>query len=134
MNLYPNAGDSPYVPMHWANLMFSRIGIGMFYVLLMLLSAAAWGMSESGLSLSELVKAGDIMPSKVVQPCKPGSCLFAGQNVTLIVSNGVISYDKYYNDPRFPKWNIDDVLPAPRSLLSKIYTDELMAASKRSRP
>ena len=29
----------------------------------------------------------------------------------------LISYDKYYNDPRFPKWNIDDVLPAPRSLL-----------------
>ncbi len=120
---------------------------------------------------------------RVTQPCKPGSCPFSGQTVTVIVEknltiggpvlelkeefeaatgatlhvvlvqpethfdnflsdvvNGVgkydasiagawwlgelvagdylISYDKYYNDPRFPKWNIADVLPGPRSLLS----------------
>lgn len=29
----------------------------------------------------------------------------------------VIPYDRYYGDPRFPKWDIDDVLPGPRSLL-----------------
>ena len=36
----------------------------------------------------------------------------------LVEGDCIISYDKYYNDPRFPKWNIDDVLPAPRNLLS----------------
>ena len=36
----------------------------------------------------------------------------------LVAGDYIISYDKYYNDPRFPKWNIDDVLPGPRSLLS----------------
>jgi len=35
----------------------------------------------------------------------------------LVGGNYIIPYDKYYADPRFPKWNIDDVLPAPRSLL-----------------
>lgn len=35
----------------------------------------------------------------------------------LVTSNYIISYDKYYKDPRFPQWNINDVLPAPRSLL-----------------
>lgn len=29
----------------------------------------------------------------------------------------VIPYDRYHRDPRFPKWDIDDVLPGPRSLL-----------------
>jgi len=29
----------------------------------------------------------------------------------------ITSYDRLYGDPRFPKWNIDDVLPGPRSLL-----------------
>ena len=35
-----------------------------------------------------------------------------------MVGDYLIPYDKYYNGPRFPKWNIDDVLPGPRSLLS----------------
>ena len=29
-----------------------------------------------------------------------------------------ISYDKYFKDQRFPKWALEDVVPAPRSLLS----------------
>lgn len=36
----------------------------------------------------------------------------------LVTGDYIIPYDKYYTDPRFPKWNIDDVLAAPRSLLS----------------
>ena len=36
----------------------------------------------------------------------------------LVAGDYIISYDKYYKDPRFPKWDINDVLPAPRSLLS----------------
>ena len=36
----------------------------------------------------------------------------------LVGGDHVISYDRYYHDARFPKWNIGDVLPAPRSLLS----------------
>ncbi len=36
----------------------------------------------------------------------------------LVDGDYILSYDKYYNDPRFPQWNINDVLPAPRSLLS----------------
>ena len=188
MNLYPNAGDSPYVSMHWASLTFNHIGIWILYALLMFLSAAAGATSSEpvkakGGATVTVVNAGDIVPpNKVVQPCKPGDCPFTGQSVTVIMSNGVISlsipelkeefeaatgaklnimqvpfnenfenffsdvvnhagkydaslagawwlgelvagdyiisYDKYYNDPRFPKWNIDDVLPAPRSLLS----------------
>lgn len=36
-----------------------------------------------------------------------------------LVSGGyLVSYDKYYADSRFPRWNIDDVLPGPRRLLS----------------
>jgi multiple sugar transport system substrate-binding protein len=35
----------------------------------------------------------------------------------LVAGDFIIPYDKYYNDPRFPKWDFDDVLPAPRSLL-----------------
>ena len=35
----------------------------------------------------------------------------------LVEGDSIVSYDKYYNDPRFPKWNIDDVLPAPRRQL-----------------
>ena len=31
-----------------------------------------------------------------------------------LVSGGyLLSYDKYYTDPRFPRWDIDDVLPGP---------------------
>ncbi|HEY9063813.1 MAG TPA: extracellular solute-binding protein [Burkholderiaceae bacterium] len=36
----------------------------------------------------------------------------------LVAGDYILPYDKYYKDPRFPKWNVDDVLPAPRSLLS----------------
>lgn len=35
----------------------------------------------------------------------------------LVAGDYIISYDHLYGDPRFPKWSIDDVLPAPRSLL-----------------
>jgi multiple sugar transport system substrate-binding protein len=35
----------------------------------------------------------------------------------LVAGDFIVPYEKYYNDPRFPKWNVDDVLPAPRSLL-----------------
>lgn len=130
---------------------------------------------------ASVVKPGDVVPPRVVAPCAPGKCPFAGQKVTVIVSKSTIahaipelkaefeaatgatleivqaphnehfenfisdassragvydasiagawwlgdlvagdyimSYDKYYNDPRFPKWNVDDVLPAPRNLL-----------------
>ena len=131
---------------------------------------------------ASVVNTGALVPPRVVQPCKPGGCPFAGQNVTVLLVKSqnagaigelknefeaatgaklnfvqlphqelfpnfmsdltnhtgkydaayagswwlgelvggdyLISYDKYYNDPRFPKWNIDDVLSAPRSLLS----------------
>ncbi len=131
---------------------------------------------------ASVVNTSNIVPPRVAQPCKPGSCPFAGQNVTVLMikaenagafgemknefeaatgaklnlvqlshqdlfpnfmsdlTNGtgkydaayagawwlgelvtgdyIISYDKFYNDSRFPKWNINDVLPAPRSLLS----------------
>ncbi|HKX39918.1 MAG TPA: extracellular solute-binding protein [Burkholderiaceae bacterium] len=36
----------------------------------------------------------------------------------LVAGDHVLSYDRYYQDPRFPKWDIAEVLPAPRSLLS----------------
>jgi multiple sugar transport system substrate-binding protein len=36
----------------------------------------------------------------------------------LVVGDFIIPYDRYYKDPRFPKWRLEDVLPAPRSLLS----------------
>jgi multiple sugar transport system substrate-binding protein len=35
----------------------------------------------------------------------------------LVAGNLILAYDKLYGDRRFPKWDIDDVLPAPRSLL-----------------
>jgi multiple sugar transport system substrate-binding protein len=35
-----------------------------------------------------------------------------------VESGFVVPYDKFYDDPRFPRWNIEDVLPAPRSLLT----------------
>jgi multiple sugar transport system substrate-binding protein len=128
------------------------------------------------------VRHGPLMPPRVAPPCKPGSCPFAGQTVTvlafraqpitgplhelkeefeaatgakleivevsfnehfdnfisdvtnkvgrydttlagawwlgeLVAGDFIVPYDKYYNDPRFPKWSIDEVLPAPRSLL-----------------
>ncbi len=128
-----------------------------------------------------VVGSGEIVPPRVVPPCKPGRCPFAGQSVTVLAAKSVIgrslpelkeefeaatgarlnivqvpfnehfdhflsdvthrtgkydaslvgawwlgelvtgdhivSYDAYYNDPRFPKWDIDEVLPAPRNLL-----------------
>lgn len=36
----------------------------------------------------------------------------------MVAGGHLLSYDKFYGDPRFPKWNTDDVLPGPRSLLS----------------
>lgn len=36
-----------------------------------------------------------------------------------LVSGGfIVPYDPYYGDPRFPPWDIEDVLPAPRALLA----------------
>lgn len=35
----------------------------------------------------------------------------------LVAGGYIVSYDKYYKDPRFPKWDINDLLPAPRALL-----------------
>ena len=128
------------------------------------------------------VNVGNIVPPRVVPPCKPGHCPFAGQSVTMVIikeANGgaigelkdefeaatgakltlaqfthqdlfpnfmsdltthagkydaayagawwlgelvagdfILPYDKYYRDPRFPQWSVDDVLPGPRSLLS----------------
>jgi multiple sugar transport system substrate-binding protein len=135
-----------------------------------------------GSSTVTVVKPGDVVPPRVAPACKPGSCAFAGQTVTILlpksliavpvlelkdefeaatgatlkivqvasldlfdhffsdVANGagkydallasawwlgelvagdyVIPYDRYYQSPRFPKWNIGEVLPAPRGLLS----------------
>jgi multiple sugar transport system substrate-binding protein len=36
----------------------------------------------------------------------------------MVAGGHLLPYDKYYDDPRFPKWNSDDVLPGPRNLLS----------------
>jgi multiple sugar transport system substrate-binding protein len=36
----------------------------------------------------------------------------------MVAGGHLLAYDKFYDDPRFPKWDIDDVLPGPRSLLS----------------
>jgi multiple sugar transport system substrate-binding protein len=35
----------------------------------------------------------------------------------LVAGDYIVPYDRFYGDPRFPAWNIDDVLPAPRRLL-----------------
>jgi multiple sugar transport system substrate-binding protein len=35
----------------------------------------------------------------------------------VVAGDFIIPYDKYYGDPRFPQWDIKDVLPGPRSLL-----------------
>lgn len=128
------------------------------------------------------VNLGDIVPPRVVPPCAPGRCPFAGQSVSMLIvkeanegalgelkaefeaatgarlnliqfthqdlfpnfmsdltthagkydaayagawwlgelvaGDFILSYDKFVKDPRFPKWNLDDVLPGPRSLLS----------------
>lgn len=134
-------------------------------------------------SEASVVKVGEVIAPRVVQPCKPAHCPYAGQTVKVMVVKGaviggplvelkdefeaatgaklelvrlpleemfanlisdmtnrvgkydgaivgawwlgelvagdhIISYDKYYLDPRFPKWDINEVLPAPRALLS----------------
>jgi multiple sugar transport system substrate-binding protein len=35
----------------------------------------------------------------------------------LVGGDYIISYDKFYNDSRFPKWDIEEVLPGPQELL-----------------
>jgi multiple sugar transport system substrate-binding protein len=35
----------------------------------------------------------------------------------LVDGDLILSYDQWYDDPRFPKWDINNVLPAPRALL-----------------
>ncbi|MBI1880450.1 MAG: extracellular solute-binding protein [Chloroflexi bacterium] len=35
----------------------------------------------------------------------------------LVAGDFIQPYDQWYDDPRFPKWDINDVLPGPRSLL-----------------
>jgi multiple sugar transport system substrate-binding protein len=127
-------------------------------------------------------QANDVPVPRVLSACAPGTCLFAGQKVTVIATKSAISvallevkqefeaatgahldivrlpgvehyptiisdmtnhtgkydasiaaawwvgdmvagghllsYEKFYDDPRYPKWDIDDVLPGPRNLLS----------------
>lgn len=36
----------------------------------------------------------------------------------LVGGDYILSYDQWYDDPRFPKWDIEDVQPGPRSLLT----------------
>ena len=138
-----------------------------------ILFAAADGTAQSGMSPPEPVKAkgggvvtvvkvGDIVPPRVAPPCKPGSCLFAGQSVTVIVSGSIISssilagkkefeaatgaplninrvpfsenFEHFFSDLSSRSGKVDssiagawwlgelggadDILPAPRSLLS----------------
>lgn len=128
------------------------------------------------------VQKNELPVPRVLPPCKPGECLFAGQKVTVIATKSAISlalleveeefeaatgaeleivrmvgvehyptiisdmtnrvgrfdasiaaawwigdmiagghllaYDKLYDDPRFPKWRVDEVLPGPRTLLT----------------
>lgn len=142
---------------------------------------------------ASVVNVGDVIPPVVAMPCEPGQCPFAGQSVTVIVSESggadgpmvgplyeirqefeaatgatltiveepldehfaalitdlttgggeydasiagawwigdlvsqefILSYDQFYDDPRFPKWELGDVQPAPRTLLEydgKLY-------------
>lgn len=35
----------------------------------------------------------------------------------LVAGGFIVPYEPYLKDPRFPKWDFDDVLPAPRALL-----------------
>ena len=35
----------------------------------------------------------------------------------LVEGDFILPYDDFYNDPRFPQWDYEDVLPGPRSLL-----------------
>lgn len=36
----------------------------------------------------------------------------------LVAQDFILPYDDYYDDPRFPRWEIEDVQPAPQSLLA----------------
>lgn len=127
-------------------------------------------------------QASDVPVPRVLPPCAPGKCPFAGQKVRVIATKSAISlallevkdefeaatgaqldivrlpgvehyptiisdmtnhagrydasiaaawwvgdmvagghllsYDKFYGDPRFPTWSIDEVLRGPRTLLS----------------
>ena len=36
----------------------------------------------------------------------------------MVAGGHLLPYDKFYGDPRFPSWSVDDVLPGPRTLLS----------------
>jgi multiple sugar transport system substrate-binding protein len=36
----------------------------------------------------------------------------------LVGGDFILPYDEYYNQPRFPEWNTEEVLPGPRALLS----------------
>jgi multiple sugar transport system substrate-binding protein len=129
-----------------------------------------------------VVQPNELPVPRVLAPCAPGKCLFAGQKVTVIATKSAISlallevkdeyeaatgaqleivrqpgvehfptiisdmtnrvgrydasiaggwwvgdmvagghllpYDKFYEDPRFPRWSVEDVLPGPRNLLS----------------
>lgn len=129
-----------------------------------------------------VVQPNDVPVPRLLPPCTPGKCPFAGQKVTVVATKSAISvamlevedefeaatgaeleivrlpgvehyptiisdmtnrigrfdaslaggwwvgdmvagdhllsYDKFYGDPRFPKWSVDDVLPGPRNLLS----------------
>ncbi|HSW08305.1 ABC transporter substrate-binding protein [Aquabacterium sp.] len=161
--------------------------IGIRGLMLVMLAAVACGAGAQPAKpkreayQASVVNAGDIVPPRVVPPCRPGRCPFAGQQVTvlqvrsdkggvlgelkeefeaatgarltlvqlthqeffptfisdlthrsgkydaaiagawwlgeLVAGNYIIPYDKYHQDPRFPAWDIDDVLPGPRALL-----------------
>ncbi|HSW08304.1 ABC transporter substrate-binding protein [Aquabacterium sp.] len=143
---------------------------------------AAPDVQPFGSATVTVVKPSDIVPPRLLPPCPPGQCRFAGQTVTMLLPRSVIAtpvlevreefeaatgatlktvqvgsmelfdhfyadvthrtgrydsflasawwlgelvagdhllpYDKYHKDPRFPQWDIEDVLPAPRALLS----------------
>jgi len=156
--------------------------LGLLTVVFAAISFAQDAKPKSEAYKASVVKTGEHVPPRVVQPCQPKHCPFEGQNVTvlmikepnggvlgelksefeaatgaklhlvqvahqelfpnlmsdlsnrtgkydaayagawwlgeLVAGDYILSYDKFYKDPRFPKWNIDDVLPAPRRLLS----------------
>ncbi|MDO8249261.1 MAG: extracellular solute-binding protein [Rhodoferax sp.] len=157
--------------------------LGLLIAAFAMVAAAQETTPKRGSYDASVVKAGEIVPPRVVRPCKPAHCLYAGQTVTVMVVDGfviggplvelkeefeaatgaklelvrlppeelfanlisdmtnrvgkydaaiagawwlgelvagdhIVSYDKYYKDPRFPEWNINEVLPAPQALLS----------------
>ena len=164
-----------------------RSGLSWIAMLWMALAAIGAAAADDAKPKKEAYKAstvniGDIVPPRVVAPCKPGQCPFAGQTVTMLIikesnegalgelksefeaatgaklnlvqfthqdlfpnfmsdltthagkydaayagawwlgelvdGDFILSYDKYFNDQRFPSWSVEDVLPGPRSLLS----------------